>query len=118
MSNIITLRTSKAGPKPENFFNIFNYNHMMHDAIDGGLVYECIDITRDLCTASGLKLWKGDSYEACWFLFKKGGVFQFIDWVSSDPNIPDHYNRIPDPKTFIEISQAEMAPFIHWNESP
>jgi hypothetical protein len=94
--------------KTDSFFYIFDYSHMMHDAIDGGLVYECCDVTKDITTARGFKLKKGQHYEAVWFLFEKS-LFQFIDWVPGDDG-----TYIPNPKTLIEIPQLELAPFLKW----
>jgi hypothetical protein len=100
--------------KPESFYYIFEYGHMMHDAIDHGLVYECIKITRDIETESGKILKKDDTYEAVWFLWDKQ-LFQFIDWI---PDSKGSHNYIPDPKTLVEIPQSELARFTHWNVRP
>lgn len=97
--------------KSESFYNLFDYSHTMHDAIDYGLVYEGITITRNIQTVSGKVLKAGDSYDAVWFLWKEQ-LFQFIDWV---PDSPGSFNWVPDPETLIEIYQSELANFLHWN---
>lgn len=96
----------------DSFFNLFTYDHMMHNSIDCGFVYTYCEITRDVST---LGLTKGDMYMAVWFLFDKG-EFEFItEWVSSDPSNPDHYDKIPGEGS-ITIAQADLAPYLMWNE--
>ena len=96
--------------KADSFFRVFDFYDMMHDAIDKGIVYEGITITKDIQFASGKKLVVGKGYDAVWFLFKSG-VFQFIDWVE-DPD--DKGNYIPDPETFIEVDHMVMSKFLVW----
>lgn len=87
----------------------------MHDAVDHNLIYEQITITRDLTTSSGLKLVKGTSYEAVWFNFVSS-EFSFIDWAPPKPGSNGVWE--PNPNTHIVIPQAELAPFLHWNDEP
>ena len=94
--------------KPESFFNVFDYHCFEPQAIDQGLVYESITITRDVLTSSGLKLNKGDEYDAVWFLIEKH-LFQFIKWE----RVTD-YDFQMGPGS-IEIPQSELVPFLHWN---
>lgn len=96
--------------KNDSFYRIFEYGHMMFDAIDKGMVFEQIVITRNITTASGKTLKKGDEYEAVWFLFEKQ-LFQFIDWI---PECNGSHFWIPDSTTLIEIPQAELAPLLVW----
>ncbi len=94
----------------ESFFRVFDYSHMMHDAIDGGLTYEIIKIRKDIKTKSGFELKIGKEYETCYFIFGKA-EFQFINWIPSkdNPGIRD-----PDPQNSITIPQDELAPFLIW----
>ena len=95
--------------KPESFFGVFDYHVFEPQAIDYGLIYEMITITRDVVTSSGLKLNKGDEYDAVWFLFDKQ-VFQFIKWECVDECTSEI-----GPGS-IEIPQSELAPFLYWNK--
>lgn len=98
--------------KLDQFFTIFSFGHHMHDAIDGGIVYEQITILKDVITSNGFSLKAGTEYEAVWFLLDKQ-VFQFIDWKRPvDPSKDTTWN--PDPQTFVEIPQKELAPFCKW----
>lgn len=92
-----------------SFFDVFQFSHLMHDAIDGGLVYEGITILRDIETSSGLKLKQGDYYESLWFLFATM-EFQFINW---EPKFPNAAEYIPDDSS-VFIPQSELAPFLVW----
>ncbi len=103
--------------RKESFFELFSYSHMMHDAIDQGLVYEDCLITRNIIIAEfrphpkcGIVFREGDTFEAIWFSFRDMN-FQFIhSWVPKDP-----YNYEPDSQSFI-ISQKDLAPYLVWNE--
>lgn len=86
----------------ESFFRIFEFNHMMHDAICGGLTYEGCTILRDL---GPLK--KGDQYETVYWMISES-KFQFVNWFLGDDRTfhPDHTSQ--------ELSQEELAPYCHW----
>lgn len=95
--------------KPEEFFNIFKYSHMMHDAIDGGLTYEDCEIIRDIQTSVG-KLNKGDRFESIYFMFSEK-TFEFCNW-KEDPN-PPHLCSVPDESSMY-VPQSDLASYCHW----
>lgn len=94
--------------QPKSFFRIFNYHNFMDDAIDCGLTYEGIEITKDIETKSGFKLNKGDKFFTCYFLFNRA-EFQFINWKEITK-----YESEPDNARSVYIPQAELAPFLKW----
>lgn len=99
-------------PQYQSFYNIFDYLNFMHEAINGGLTYEMITITKTIECASGT-LVAGKRYDTVYFLWKEQ-VFRFINWVP-DPDKP--YQDNPDPATLLEIPQSELASHCHWRSS-
>lgn len=91
-----------------SFYRIFDFNHLMHDAVDYALTYEICTIIRDITTASGLQLKKGAEYETVYFCFHTA-EFQFINWK----RVSD-YQSDPDETKSITIPQSELAPFLSW----
>lgn len=93
--------------RPDSFFRVFDYNHMIDDAIDG-LTYELCEITKDIQTNGGHVLRKGDTYDTCYFLFDTA-QFEFINWK----RVSD-WESAPDMTTSVFIPQNELAPFLKW----
>ena len=98
---------------PESFFNVFTFYNMMHDAVDFAITYEVCEIERDIVTASGFKLNKGDHYQTVYFDFQKA-EFQFINWIPDYSSKYPRNNYEPNPDESIDIPQAELAPFLKW----
>lgn len=92
-----------------NFFNLFHYEGMEHDVIDYATVYSNIRILRDLTTAGGITLSKGDSFEQVTFDMLRT-TFSFIIWDSVENAI----DGVTQPKVEIVIPQAQLAPFLKW----
>ncbi len=98
----------------ESFFRIFEFSHLMHSAIDYGIVYELITITQNIITASGYELRIDDQYHQMIFSFKDQ-TFTFASYESVE-----EYDRrgskdgILQYSKVIVIPQAELAPFLVW----
>lgn len=94
----------------ESFFNVFEYAFLMHDAIDHGLVYDGgIVITKDITTASGIQLHKGEEFHQVNFYFDKA-MFAFIVWQPSSESTDGTIR----PTREVDIPQTELAPFLVW----
>lgn len=96
-------------PDMESFFNVFEYAFLMHDAIDQGLVYDGVEITKDITTTSGIQLHKGEAFHQVNFYFDKA-MFAFIVWQPSSEST----DGIIRPTREVDIPQAELAPFLVW----
>ena len=94
----------------ESFFNVFEYCFLMHDAIDHGLVYDGgIVITKDITTASGIQLHKGEAFHQVNFYFDKA-MFAFIVWQPAYESLDGTIR----PTREVDVPQAELAPFLVW----
>lgn len=93
-----------------SFYHIFDFNHLMHDAIDGGLVYDNCKITKDINTVSG-ELKEGQEFHQVNFYFNKQ-AFHFINWkLDLTPGGNGQY--IPN-ETSVLIPQAEISKYLVW----
>src|ERR1700741_4927252 len=100
--------------RPESFYEVFEYHNFMHDAIDYGLTYKNCTIQKNVTTASGYELKKGQTFHTVYFLFDKK-VFRFINWkeVNKHMSVPDT-RLIGGSYHSIDIPQEELAPFLKW----
>ena len=95
--------------KPDSFFKVFDYYGLEHDALDKGLVYHTVIITKDIITEDGITLLKkGVEYDQVTFYFEKES-FHFIVWKLSE----DGWEFIPHEQSLM-IAQKELSPFLVW----
>lgn len=94
-----------------SFFDIFSFHNIMHDAIDGGIIYEGIDILRDI---PELGLVKDSSYDQVNFLFHSKEldcpILYFITWGVATSN--GVVNPIPELSRQVKLS--DIASFCKW----
>jgi hypothetical protein len=89
----------------ESFFRVFDYHHLMHDAIDCGLVYEDVIITK---TIDECQLVKGAKFEQVNFYLDEQ-LFYFINWL------PYVVGNVVNPNsTSIKVPQLVLAPYLKW----
>ena len=93
----------------QSFFRVFDYRTLMHDAIDQGLVYDEVIITKDILTTTGINLTKGDQFHQV-NLNLHSATFDFICWQRAE----DSEDGIIRPTRLVTIPQSELAPFLKW----
>lgn len=104
--------------KPQSFFNIFSFFNCEHDAADGIICYDGIEIERDLRfewksehnSFKYARLIKGTKFESVRFhlgMDENVARLQFIDWVPGDV-------YTPNKNTFIEIPLTVIAPYLKY----
>lgn len=91
-----------------SFFGLFEFDQLMHEAVDQHLVYTGITILRSV-PKYGLKT--GAWYQACWYSFEENKI-SFINWV---PNPERENSNIPDPETLVEIAGEHLMPLLVWS---
>lgn len=97
----------------DSFFDIFEYNDLIHDACDYCIVYFLPRILKDIKTASGLSLNKGDEFEQVTFNMLTQ-EFQFEVFESCEEHDQRGGNGSLEHKRLVIIPQRELAPFMVW----
>lgn len=91
----------------DSFFNFFDYTCIMHDAIDHTIVYEYVEMLKDL-VVDGNSFSKGERFHQVNFSLL-AGTFSFIVWERDTPP-----NVTRKPEILRIVRQSEIAPLLFW----
>lgn len=99
------------------FYDIFSFEGMMHDAFDGGILYQNVTILEDLVIPGYRKIVKGEEFECVEFMFhdsdSNGPTITFANYQSCE--MANSNGTIShDLDTTVTLPLSVLAPYCVW----